>query len=223
MNKRIFFRICICSIFFLLTSTILFADDQKYGRFRRAFINVDSTGALTPVKREDVGEIMKDGEFMMFFRPLRDSYLYFLLFGPGGRVEVLFPATFDLFEVNYETFEHWIPGEMSWESLVKLKGEYEIHIIVAEKRLIGLEALILLYNRVKEKKDSALERLKTRVDILAEIRRLKRSFRLIAARPKRDFVDEAGTRRSGKRLLIEEAESISFKKLFSEVYFIKNE
>lgn len=223
--KRLFFiQFLFVLSFILFTDTFLAAEtaDDKPGSFRRAFIQIDDNGNISPVEQEIISQKVLKTNYQVFFRPMRDAYLYVLLFGPGDDLVILFPGSFTVFEKAYETFSKYIPENDSLLHVLKNPGKYELHFLVAENRLVRLEKLIGDYRSIMKKKNSYYPGLKIRKDIQYEIRRIKRKH-FLPDRIKIKLVKEAGTRRRDDEIIIKTAESISFEDLYAEIFFLENE
>lgn len=215
MNElRLFLLIAIISVVPMTMS----GQTNGGGSFRMAFLQMNGESDVKVISnnRENRNVISRNMDYKLFFRPLKSAYLYIVLLGPNDELKLLFPSSFKDFSRRYETFVRHIPEDLDWQQLFAGQGEYQLHILVSDNRLIDLEKLLTDYAKLTKSED----RLLLKSNLLFTIKKLKRKH-YFPESIKREPVFEAGVIRSGDQKLEQYAERVDFKGLYGEVYYIE--
>lgn len=217
MIKKVFFLLFI-TLFMALQPVSAGEPEEKSGFFRWAVVKTGTGGNkknVVPLTTKDINFLSPSEQPGLFFCPLKNSYLYLLLSGPGDSLTLLFPGSYNNFARGYETFEQDI------ETAVHLKqsGRYELHVLVSASRLKELEVLLDRYGKLK---GTGTKEVKDKLgsDVLFLIKKLKRTF-YFSTRKQTLFTGEAGSNRVEQNKIEQHTRRIDFEDFYFELYIIE--
>lgn len=197
--------------------TSLWPEEKKKeeGRFRFAFVTIDTRGQVMEIK-EDI-KISSDSKTIFFLQNVKNVYLYLFLLDEQNTLTLLFPDFVDeLGKEDIRSDKHFFPEQGRFSELLKGPGKYRLFLLASTSPLIELDEAILNYfKNNKGKRDNSSEQY-----LIFIKRAVGESLlgNLISVKP----VHYIGTVRTDKEKIIDEAaREYKFTNIFSKVYFIE--
>jgi len=120
--------------------------------FNWAFDKRAADGSPIPIAFSEKVAIVSGDLFKIYIQPIRNTFIYLILYDAQGALQPLFPERFELFtEPSYMQRQFFIPEGENWFTLDNAKGVEHFYLLASRERLPTLESLILAYQKAAEK------------------------------------------------------------------------
>ncbi len=167
-----------CLVFFLSPGVGAEEKRAKNICFRWAFgamVGPDSDRRLVAITRDTT---LKTGDRLKLFVELKKECFVYLIYKSGqNELHMLFPYKIEQFTTDYSiSKKYYIPQGEMWFELDENTGIEIFYLLASAKRLIGLEAVMGKYNCANPPDKQRIAK-----EVIQEIRKIKRSHRILTA------------------------------------------
>ncbi|MGA2976202.1 MAG: DUF4384 domain-containing protein [Spirochaetia bacterium] len=184
-------------IAFLMIAAVtgLVAEDAKLA-FNWAFVKQAADGSAVPIDFKERVNIVPGDLFKIHIQPIQNAFVYLFLQEANGDLDLLFPASFDVFEGHaYQQTPFFIPEGDDWFTLDNAKGTERFTLIASTARLKQLEALVLAFQKTAANTQStAAAKSAAQQAVLDEIARLRKEHSQLAVAAEKPVTIAGGTR-----------------------------
>jgi len=149
----ILFLLAVSLNMFLHVPVVLSSEEDCSSRQKICFLwsfiaNVNQGQKLLAVNLDENNVLRSGDQLHTSFTLKKPCFLYFIHYGPGDEVSLLYPYTLPHeFPSGDMPITHRIPGNSQWFALDDNSGKETFYLIAASMRLKGLESLLMDYNQ----------------------------------------------------------------------------